>query len=109
MSVESIYIGEDHNVEWEGARDLNAGTYLNSATVTYELKDSDGDVLDSGTLDYVASSNGDYLGVIQSTVTDDLAENTVNNPFYYVEVTLSQGNYNGFRRLRFKARYREGY
>lgn len=109
---EPLYIGEDHNHRWgtnatDGAKDDLAGTYLNAAVVTWALKDAAGVLVTggTGTLAYVAASNGNYLGVIQSTVTALL---TVGQT-YYLETTLVQGDFNAFRRLPFQARYRETY
>jgi hypothetical protein len=106
MDVETIYIAEDHNAKWDGARDEESGNPLNAATIAFDLTDTAGTSLGTGTLAYVGGSAGDYLGVVQSTITATLVENTVANPYYYLELTLTQGGYNAFRRLPCTARYR---
>ena len=102
MQVDPIYISVDHNMTLTG---MNiAGTYLNTATATYVLKDADGSTVSggTGTLSYVSASNGNYLGVIESTVTALLTENAR----YWIEITFSQGSYQDFRRLPVRALYR---
>lgn len=97
-----LWIASDNNVEWTGASDAKTAAYLNSATVTYVLKDSAGTTITSGTCDYVAASDGDYLGVIDAADVDALTEGTQ----YTLDLTLVQGNYNDFRRHVLTARYR---
>lgn len=103
-----IYIGEDMAVRWTGATltsgTTGAETYANSATVTYALKTAAGAAVASGTgaLTYIAASNGNYIGVIESSVTGTLTPGAA----YVLELTLAEGDYNGFRRLPLRARYR---
>ena len=98
-----IYIGSDHDVTYEGA--YGGGGYLNSATVTFALKDSAGTTVSggTGTLSYVAASSGNYAGVIQSSVTSLLT----NRANYTLEITFVQSAFDDFRRLPLRACYRE--
>lgn len=100
----ALYIGADHTVTYSGM--TAGGSYQNSATVTYALKDA---VLSTvsggtGTLSYVAASSGNYSGSIESTVTSTLTAGQV----YFLDITASQGSYNDFRRLELYAEYRGG-
>lgn len=75
--MSSIYMGNDHDVSLTGAKRRSSGTYLNAATVTYALcaTGTTTPVTNgTGTLTYVTGSNGNYLGVIEATVTAALTE-----------------------------------
>ncbi len=69
---EFVYIGNDHLIEVIGLKNVVDGTYLNSKTVTATLKTQSGETVAGMvfplTLDYVASSNGDYRGVLDKDV-----------------------------------------
>ena len=97
-----LYIGSDTTLTLTG---LSAGgSYLNSATVTYAIKTAAGAAVTGGTgsYSYTAASNGDYTATVESTVTDDLTDGAL----YYVEVTISSGSYQDFRRIPHRACYR---
>lgn len=100
--MDPIYIGVDNDVVVRGFYNSGAGNYLNSATVTWALKNSSGTSLATGSCSYVSASNGNYRGTIDSTDTASLTENAT----YYVEVTLTEGSITDFRRQRKTARYR---
>lgn len=109
MASTVIYLNEDRVLVWLGASYTDAtGTvqYLNSATITYAIKTVGGATVagGTGTLDYVSGTNGNYRGVVESTVTADtvLSEGTQ----YNVWITLSQAPYDGFRKLVCRAEYR---
>ncbi len=97
----SLYIGSDMDVALTGMRDAITGVYLNSATATYDLKQGN-TVLDSGTLAYVSASSGNYLAVIDASVTANL----VKNASYMVVITFVQGEYKDVRYLPQNAYYR---
>lgn len=103
-----LYFGEDHTLSWDAASVTVNGTlsYLNSATVTYAVKDRTGTAVSggTGTLSYIAASSGDYEGTIESSVMT--TSNFTEGETYFVELTLSQSSYNGFRRLVCRAAYR---
>lgn len=82
-----IVQGSDFNLTLNGARLSATGAYLNAATVTYTLYTAAGVSVSTGTLTYVTSSNGNYLGVIESTVTSTLTAGAS----YYVRFTLAEG------------------
>lgn len=98
--MQLIYVNEDRLIEWDGAHDSGSGTYLNTATVTAALKDSTGGVVtNASTIEFTCASTvlGIYRGVIPKT-----ASITAGN-MYYLEITLTQGTYDGFRRIECKA------
>lgn len=103
MAVTPIYIAADHAVTYESA--YAGGSYLNSGTCTFVLKDADGATVasTSGAASYVAASNGNYAGVIESTALGSLTVGAL----YYLEITFAQSSYNDFRRIPLKAQYRE--
>lgn len=70
MAQPVIYTANDNLLELTGFRDATAaaGTFLNAATVTYDVKDKDGASIDSGTLTYVVASDGNYRGTVADTV-----------------------------------------
>lgn len=103
MATTPLYIGADHDVTLEGLSAAATATYLNAATVTWNLKDRFNESVTTGTLDYVAASNGNYAGIIQSTITSALTPGAL----YYLEVTSSEGTYQDFRREQLVAKYRE--
>lgn len=97
----ALYIGADMDVEYTGAQDRE-GTFLNSGTCTWQLFTAAGVSVATGTLTYDTGSDGDYYGVIESTVTAGL---TADAP-YYVIITFVQGAYNDSRKLNSRAAYR---
>lgn len=90
-----LFAGNDALLRWTGAANSVTGAYLNAATVTAQLYDENDDPKgDPVTLDYVAGSNGNYLGVLESSVID--AHFAVGDRYELV-VTLVQGGVNGRR------------
>lgn len=72
--LDKIFIGEPRDVSLTGLKRRSTDTYKNDATITWALKELDGTSIATGSLSYVAASDGDYLGVIPANVTDDLEE-----------------------------------
>jgi hypothetical protein len=107
--AESLFLSTDHHIKVTGLQDEDSAAYLNAATITYAVKNEDGDTITGGTgsLSYVAASNGNYLGVIQSTV---LVTNSAVPLTEFEEatvvVTISQGDYNDETTLTFEVRKR---
>lgn len=93
MARATIPIGGDFDLYATGASIRATAAYLNAATVTYTLYEADATTAVSGgtgTLTYVAASNGNYLGRVESTVTATL----VRGRAYWVKFELSEGSYN---------------
>ena len=115
-----LYINEDSKVTVEGlsyTTDAGVTTYLNAATVTYTLTDTVGTTTvggmtvpgttitgGTGTLSYIAASNGNYTGTIDKAVTSLLTAGAK----YYLYVPISEGGRDGFRRLELVAEFRGG-
>lgn len=97
--ISALYIGADMNVAYSGASIASTGAYLNAGTCTWTLKDSDGLTVGNGSLAYVAASNGNYLGVIESTVTGTL---TADAP-YTLYVVFAQSTYDDKRIIPLRA------
>jgi hypothetical protein len=99
-----IYIGADQNLTYSGASVASTGAYINDGTCTYELTDINGNIITSGTLPYVAASNGNYAGVIPASVTATLT------PYaqYFVTIFFAAPEGNDERYFYLSAVYREG-
>lgn len=99
-----LYVSADNNIKYLGAMDDVTESYINTATVTFEVKNSAGTVITggTGTCSYVTSSNGNYVGVL------DAAAEIVDGTTYYLEVTATaSGGYNDFRRQQCVGAYRQ--
>ena len=88
-----VHIGCDNDVLFDGALNATSGAYLNSATCTFSLyadnAGENGTVVTGASaisMAYVAASNGDYSGVLQSTVS------LTRDAWYWIVCTLTQGN-----------------
>ncbi len=101
MSV-VLYLQSDNNFKITGLSDADAGTYLNTAAVTYVIMNEAGATVTGGTgvMAYVAGSNGNYLAVVDKTVMvlDSAVPFTLGGQFF-IEVTMVQGNYDKFWRI----------
>lgn len=78
---------------WGGLED-SAGDYVNNATMTMTLRDSNGDAvagMENVTVAYVSGSNGRYEGTIPSTI------DVMVGSEYTLEVTAYYGVSDGFR------------
>lgn len=85
-------IGGDFTHELRGVRDAATGSYLNSATITYTIRLAEDDSAvagGTGSLSYVAASDGIYRGVTESTVTATLTAHAI----YYAEYPVQQSSY----------------
>lgn len=99
----TLYIGCDLLIEWNPLKNVYDDTFVNDATVTFTLKDADGDPVAGATniaMLYVGHSNGRYNGTLQSTVS------LVDGATYYLEVTATSGVLVGFRRCQTVAQYK---
>jgi len=96
-----IAIGSDNIVRLDRLKDASAEVYVNSAVVSFRLKDAAGGTLQGPTpMSFIAGSDGRYEGLIQDTLA--LVENAV----YSIEVTAVHGSTVLFRRVSAVARYR---
>jgi hypothetical protein len=90
-------------VRLDALTNASSGAYVNTATVTFTLKDTNGTVvgsLSAVSMLYVGSSNGRYEGTIPNGTALTL------NALYTVEITATQGSIVLFRKLSCIAKYR---
>ena len=105
MSLEVIAIGSDNLVRLDVLTNASSGAYVNTATVTFTLKDASGNIFggQSGvSMPYVAASNGRYEGDLPQGVTVTMAPGAL----FTIEVTAVGGGFTLFRRLSCIAKYR---
>jgi uncharacterized protein involved in high-affinity Fe2+ transport len=91
----TITIDEDNLIEWDQMTDSADGSFINSATVDWELKEKDDTVLFSGTLAFVVASDGKYQGTMDKADTVNLERGEK----YFLELTATFGGLDGFRRI----------
>lgn len=88
-----IYIRNDNDIYLKGLKDSRpGGGYLNAATVAYDLRTAkypSGSSAATGTLTYVAGSNGCYVGGIDKSIS--LTEGTE----YWLRITSDEGGVEG--------------
>jgi hypothetical protein len=99
-----LYVDCDNLVEIDLLTNELTGNYMNAATCSFDVLDADGASVLAGTseitMDYVASSNGKYQGVLQSTVSLTAGE------VYTIVVSIAQGGIVDSRRWEALACYR---
>ena len=98
-----IYINEDNLVLWDAMTDGTDSSFVNDATVTYNLTDTGGTSKATGSLAYVAASAGKYQGTIDKADAATLSAGTD----YVLELTASSSGRDGFRRVSVVARYHQ--
>ena len=100
--MSTLRINEDNDVLLSKLREAYSESYLNGATVSAVIKTEAGVVLvPSFAMTYQAGTDGEYLGVINKGD----AANFVSGTAYYVEVTITSSEYDGFRRFRVTAQH----
>ena len=85
--MNTIPIGGDCYVLLDGLYDNLSASYVNDASCSAVLKDSDGDTIKTVTCNYESASNGKYEGTILAADTADLTENA----WYTITVTATSG------------------
>lgn len=113
--IGALYIASDMDVTLTGASVAATGAFLNAGTVTFSLlsagiRQVSGRLVASGSetvlsgptaMAYIAASDGNYRGVMPSTVTALLTDRT----YYYVDIVYTDGNYDVKFRLTCLAQY----
>lgn len=96
-----VDVGSDFDLTLTGVRDAATGDYLNNGTAPYTLYDSSDQAVSGGTgsLSYVAASDGNYRGVVESTQVTLLAGRR-----YYALVPFVESGYNQTFRIDITAR-----
>lgn len=101
--LEVISIGSDNLVRLDVLTNASTGAYVNNATVTFTLKDANGNVvagLSGVAMPYVSGQNGRYEGTIPNGTA------LTQNALYTIEVTATSGSVILFRKLSCVAKYR---
>lgn len=87
--MDVVYVLNDNLIEVDKLQDASDDLYINDATVTVTLKDSDGTNVTGQswplTLDYVADSDGKYQGTLESALSLTVKEH------YYAHVDAVKG------------------
>lgn len=100
--AQTLYINADNLIRYDRARLASTDAYVNAGTSTWTLRDAALASLATGSLAYVASTNGRWHGAIDKTDTDTLTEGET----YYVDITLDNGSgAEDFRRVECVAAY----
>ncbi len=106
MAIMNVYISEDTLIEFSGMKDASDDTYINDSTGTWELSTYDngepGTSLATGSLSYVAASNGNYQGTIDK---GDPSTALTEDTRYILEATVASSGRDGFRRIEVWAIY----
>jgi hypothetical protein len=95
-----IYIGSDTLFKWDLMKDIY-GNYVNDASVQGTLYDGD-TALHVFDFDYVVASDGQYIGVVPASVTENLEQ----CKDYTVEITATRGDEKEVRVDTHTAEYR---
>lgn len=111
--LSKLNIGEPNDVTLTGLKNRKTGAYINNATPTIEVRDS-GDGITAGnrigsqaTMDYVSSSNGNYVGTLtEATCLQLLPENSTTGDTGLYWIWISVSGYT-LRKIPCKAVYRE--
>jgi hypothetical protein len=103
MSLEVISIGSDNMVRLDVLTNASTGAYVNTATTTFNLLDTNGNtLLANQSMPYIAASNGRYEGTIPNATTVTMTPNAL----YTVTITATAGTIVLFRKLSCIAKYR---
>ncbi len=94
----TIYLNEDTEVIWDKMTDEKDGTFINNATVSFVVSTTSYPVVNavsngSGSLTYVTSSDGRYVGAIAYNA--DVTKGST----YYLQITVTSSGRHGFREL----------
>jgi len=101
----AVYINSDNRVRWDRMKDARDDSYVNTATVTFTLKNEDGTAIvgaSAVSMPYVALSDGRYQGTLPR------AASTLLTPGQklFLELTATRGSAVAFRRLQCTAAYK---
>jgi hypothetical protein len=100
-----VSINSSNLISLDELTNKHTGAYVNDATVTATLRDSDLAAVSGGSnlaMSYVAASNGQYHGTLPPTVV--LEEHAT----YYLDITATSGSLVLFARLPCRAQYDRG-
>ena len=87
---DELLVGNDNSIRVRGLKNTDTGSYMNACTTaTWELRtaaDGGGTQVSSGSMAYVAASNGEWLGGI-----DDAVSLTVGTEYWLTVVLVESG------------------
>lgn len=101
--ITALYIGAAMDLNYSGAEFAQSGAIINNGNCTWELADAGGTVIGSGSLVYVAASDGDYYGQMPASVTSVL---TLDAPYTLTILFSVSGTEGDERVLSLRAAYR---
>lgn len=106
IEIEYIEIGSDFAITIDGLRDVVTTDYINDATVTATLYESDAETTVTGAVDVsipaiAGTTEGDYAGQIPESVTADLEVGGT----YWIEVKVDTGSFKKTWRRKYRAVY----
>lgn len=97
-----IAIGSDNLVRLDLLTDASSGSYIEDATLSFQLLGLDGTViLDTIAMAYVAASNGRYEGTIPASTSTTLSQGTN----YIIAITAVKSGTTLLRRVQAAADY----
>lgn len=101
MTANIIFYKNDMLLELKGLKDVVLDTFVNGATVTATVVDSDGAAVTGQsfpvTLDFVANSDGDYRVVLDSTIVLVIGKK------YTAQITAVSSGIDGYWELDLRA------
>lgn len=103
MPLKNLFIDENNLIEWDEMTDSSDDSFVNDATVTFDLKTVAGVIVgaaDDVAMAYVAASDGKYQGTLTKAIAATLAK----GDRYILEITAG-GTVEGFRRIECVAVY----
>ena len=109
--TQTLHMNEDNLIRFNRVRLESTGAFINSGTGTWSLKGPTGTELGTGSLAYVASSNGKWHGTINKAVVYDVAlgGTLVDGDECTLEVTFDNGGgADAFRKVDLIATYHSG-
>lgn len=104
MSAERIWLDTDTVIRVVGLADAVSESYDNGATITANVYDETDTAVTGATsisVAYIASSDGNYAGEIQNTVTT-----FVEGDYYTIKITIAGTSYTTTYKLRRQAAYK---
>jgi|TARA_R110000765_G_scaffold358974_1_gene449227 hypothetical protein len=102
MPIKPLYINEDNPVEFRDLRNASTGELISDATLSAQVVDSsDVNVGSAVTCSAISGEDGAYRGVIPQTALTGLTDQA----FYTVELTITSGSLDGYRKPTYLAQF----
>jgi hypothetical protein len=105
--MDKLFANCDQDVNYDGFQDAVTLAYINNGSCSYSISRADGIVPSgfplAGSMPYVTSSNGNYVGPLTATQTANLQVGIL----YLITITITATGYSDTRILRRVAYNRE--